>query len=508
MVSQLSSNTQMQIVPYQGDFFRREIKNYQAKIMTIMLSRQLFFYPVQQQCLKNQVKILVSHDLFAYKVFCSIFERVTEIYETPDKLNLIFILFQKFAENPSDGICGRAFWSSYHETIPDEFEEKKVFLEVSRCGITAEALMTSIFGIKKTRNLQRLEIDSTRKKGSHQVWRIIENNFKYLLRSKDSDFFAYSFVLNNADSFPGHAFLVVQYLAESGEIKYHIFQSFIGEFCLKSFLNNGAKILSNEEFNIFIKNLERLILSDTWTAPLEKIYQSQFNVKKGFAIGKKNPCSGVKLFIELGCARISNIFEQIKKFELFKNLGEFPSIEAICMCCNESERKRECLTDEELRILDKKLFNLYERDRFNKTGCEHIQIDLDSLDLDLSEEGQVDVPERDKYGNLVMDGRDPVWIERIITLRTVTEAVIGELNKLVSENMAMNIADKSDIVLLNTNREPFSSYNRLGLLNDQFSISKEDEEKLWLRRIINALCKNGCVKKIDRVNGHGIFVQI
>ena len=39
------------------------------------------------------------------------------------------------------------------------------------------------------------------------------------------------------------------------------------------------------------------------------------------------------------------------------------------------------------------------------------------------------------------------------------------------------------------------------------SISEEKEKQLWLRRIVAALIDKGHIFKLDKVTGHGYFIQ-
>jgi len=210
--------------------------------------------------------------------------------------------------------------------------------------VTRDALVSSIFGIGDPEKLKRLIFSSknestltkTKKTNEHtlgKAWLLIENNSKLLKTKSFSNFFAYSFGLTPSSgysSFPGHAFLVIQYLDKQAEfgIHYRIFQSYLGEFCLRDCLKKNNNGLNHSKFMVFLKGLQDCILSDTWTNALETFYIKYFNVKKGFAIGNTNPCKGGDFGIEWGITSMDDILIQNEKFESFKQSPDFPKIEA------------------------------------------------------------------------------------------------------------------------------------------------------------------------------------
>lgn len=138
---------------------------------------------------------------------------------------------------------------------------------------------------------------------------------------------------------------------------------------------------------------------------------------------------------------------------------------------------------------DKKLRQHYE----NKgivTGKELIRVDIDYLGLDLVEEGEIRV---------YIDGEDgKVKKEKqTVTMRKAAEDVTNEINKLIQEKSDKESTKGKRYILLNTHDDPFSQYDRLG-----------EREKPWLDRIIHALIDKGHIYKLDKVNGHGYFLQV
>jgi len=175
----------------------------------------------------------------------------------------------------------------------------------------------------------------------------------------------------------------------------------------------------------------------------------------------------------------------------------------------EARKQGVAITDEQARDaknrrlqeleLDKTLRTLYEKNGI-VTGKEPIQVDLDSLDLDLAEEGQISVlvgVEEDKLK----------WEKQTVTLRKVTEDIIAEMNRLIQNSSDQASTKGKRYFVLNTNEDPFRAYKNLGLPSAKMFISEEEEKQLWLRRIVAALVDKGYILKLDKVNGHGYFIQ-
>lgn len=510
-----------QLIPFQsdqvaicnGDSFNFD--GFNQKFISHLLQLDLFAYPIQQKHLKRGIKVLISQQSLPFQAFHTIFPQIVEITKQKDKLDLVFELFRQFAENPSGEICGRFYWIYYKEKHLEDYKAKKCFLDITRCMVTRDALVSSIFGIDSLK-LQRLTFDIKNKNTLENAWLKIQKNSS-LLKFQPDNFIAYSFGISAARAFPGHAFLIIQYLNKQGELEYRIFQSYLGEFCLKGYLEKHNNIFSSEEFILFLEGLQECLLADKWTHSLEMFYVKYFNVKKGFTIGDVNPCKAGDFGIEWGIGCLVDILIQKKKFEVFKTSPEFPKIEASGSSLFEQqiieskkEQSPEALVAKKLRLekLDKKLRDIYEKNA-PITAQERIKVDLDSLALELAEEGQIDVPARDEKGELIIEENDEVrWIERTITLETATKDVIAELNNLIQNNINQKSKIDNNFLLLNTNKEPFRTYNRLGVPLDKFYLSEEEEKQLWLPRIINALVSKGYISKLDRVNGHGYFIEV
>ena len=147
---------------------------------------------------------------------------------------------------------------------------------------------------------------------------------------------------------------------------------------------------------------------------------------------------------------------------------------------------------------DNALRTLYEKNGII-TGKEPLQVDLDSLGLDLTEEGQirvmVETDEKHKYKREI----------QTVTLRKVTEDVIAEMNKLIEGSSDQASIKGKRYFILNTNGDSIEAYNKLPFADLYFS---EDQGKeLWLRRIITALVDKGHIHKLVNVSGYCYFIQ-
>lgn len=134
------------------------------------------------------------------------------------------------------------------------------------------------------------------------------------------------------------------------------------------------------------------------------------------------------------------------------------------------------------------------------TGKEPIQVDIDSLGLNLAEEGEIRVYIEGEDGKTKRE-------KQKVTMRIAAEDVIKEINRLIQEKSDKESTNGKRYILLNTHDDPFSEYNNLGVPANQFSITVEEEKKLWLNRIIQALVDKGHIFKLVKVNGHGYFIQ-
>jgi hypothetical protein len=182
----------------------------------------------------------------------------------------------------------------------------------------------------------------------------------------------------------------------------------------------------------------------------------------------------------------------------------------------EARKQGVAITDEQARDAknrrlqelesDKTLRTFYERNGII-TGKEPIQVDLDLLGLDLTEEGQIFVLARDEDGKLIMHGEKRKWEEQTITLRKATEDVITEMNMLIQNSSDQASTKGKRYFVLNTKYDPFKDYDSLGLPADKSFANEEEKKQSWIRRIVAALVDKGHILKLNKVRGCEYFIQ-
>lgn len=170
----------------------------------------------------------------------------------------------------------------------------------------------------------------------------------------------------------------------------------------------------------------------------------------------------------------------------------------------EAEKQKVELSKEQVKkAKTKRLEKLDEnkrlRDFYSKngvvTGKEPIQnVDLESLGLNLAEEY--------KFNQIVgVDENGQIKREKVtVTLRDATEQIIAEINQLIQGKPENASAKGKRYLLLNTNKGIFGRFNRTGW-------SDREEKTCWLSNIIEALVNKGHLFKLDKINGHGYFIQ-
>lgn len=178
------------------------------------------------------------------------------------------------------------------------------------------------------------------------------------------------------------------------------------------------------------------------------------------------------------------------------------SEEQIDSIIQEIKKENLSITSEELQELKKnrldeideyeELYQLYEKKGI-VAGNEPIQVDLESLGLDLDEEGQI----------TQLFSKDLVTV----TMRKVAQELIDNLN-----NQLKNRTDDAPLkgkrqLFLSISKDQFAQYYYLGLPKNKDVITEEEKKNIWLHRIINALVDKKHLFKILHINGGGFFVQ-
>jgi hypothetical protein len=154
------------------------------------------------------------------------------------------------------------------------------------------------------------------------------------------------------------------------------------------------------------------------------------------------------------------------------------------------------------------LQRFYTRNGILENARKPIQIgDLNTLGLNLDEQVHLHIRKVRRNGS---DGEASIeYIQQSITLREAVEDVITQINTQISEAPAAASAKGTRYILLNTNHGTLRDYLHIGLDGQyvRFISSDEQESQTWMARIINTLVAKGHLFKLDKVNGHGYFIQ-
>lgn len=173
------------------------------------------------------------------------------------------------------------------------------------------------------------------------------------------------------------------------------------------------------------------------------------------------------------------------------------SEEQIDLVIAEARKEGVRITDEQIKKAknfrleelesDKKLREFHEKHQIIH-GKEHLQVNVDTLGLDLTEE---DVENNN-------DDR-----EQTFTLRKVTEDVVAKINELLDKASDQASIKGKRSILFTTNSRPIRFYECLGATG---LWNEEREKKLWLNRIFQALVDQGHLFKFENTN-NGYQIQ-
>lgn len=147
---------------------------------------------------------------------------------------------------------------------------------------------------------------------------------------------------------------------------------------------------------------------------------------------------------------------------------------------------------EEIRS-DRQLLDFYQRKGVLADHRKRIEVDLNTLGLNLDEVEETRVAHF--VGNGTDDEGDLEYRKQAIYMREVAEGTIAEINRLIQETAENESVKGKRYILLNTNHGAAYNYVQLG------------RETPWLQRIINALVEKGHLFKLVKENGHGYFIQ-
>lgn len=145
----------------------------------------------------------------------------------------------------------------------------------------------------------------------------------------------------------------------------------------------------------------------------------------------------------------------------------------------------------------------FHKNRKIQTGLEPIMelSELAALGLDLNESWKKEVDEWDE--------KTQKWARELktFTLKEAVEDVVNFINRRIEAAKADHLKDKRR-VRLPMNSEPFDIYGNLGLDPKKVSFTWEEEQQLWMNRILNALRDKGYIFEYKNLGGmHGFSIK-
>ncbi len=119
-----------------------------------------------------------------------------------------------------------------------------------------------------------------------------------------------------------------------------------------------------------------------------------------------------------------------------------------------------------------------------------LQVDFDSLGLDLKEVG--------KIHTFVEKGGKRVGQKKSVTLKEVAEALVEKINKEFKKSPLDASIKRGRQLQLNVGSGKLGKFANLGLPKGQSIVSEEEAKKQWLDSILNALVAKGYLFKLDK----------
>lgn len=148
---------------------------------------------------------------------------------------------------------------------------------------------------------------------------------------------------------------------------------------------------------------------------------------------------------------------------------------------------------------DQELHQFYVRNGLLENPLKPIQVDLNSLGLNLDEQWMQTIV----FKNGILVGK-----QRSVTLREVAGEVIAQINQEIARAPANSTPQARRSILLNRNHGILSTYKDLGYPSREKTLTAEAADKQrWIWRIIDALVDQGHLFKLEKYNGHGYFIQ-
>lgn len=271
--------------------------------------------------------------------------------------------------------------------------------------------------------------------------------------------------------------------------------------------------IAEESLNVDVSDTSQEDLYHTYSTELNETVRQLaiFVAKTGFNdvawrnIPVLNEAHGYKGPPRIGLIDVEDMQSVVNGFKGDRNGSRglircATSEEQIDAIVKEASKRGVNITSKEARELKQQRLNelkdneqlqqMYKQKKIT-TGKEAIVVDLSSLNLNLTEEAQIEVFAKDENGNVIHENGGVKTEIQTITLGEVTKGVISEINKLIQHSDAASVKGRR-YVYLSKSKCPFN----------------EDEMKQpWLRLIIEALVKSGHLFKLDQYDSNGYYIQ-
>ncbi len=133
-------------------------------------------------------------------------------------------------------------------------------------------------------------------------------------------------------------------------------------------------------------------------------------------------------------------------------------------------------------------------------GTELLHVDLDTLDLDLREEMEIQV-------FVGFEGRQLKFTQKTITLKNVIEEVLEAINHHIQNGPKQASIKRKRHFFFPVLDGPFSKYDNLKVNKSTYLNGGEVEKKSWLDRIFEALVIKGLIYSVLKMNAEGYSIQ-
>jgi hypothetical protein len=309
------------------------------KLDTLGIKDQGAIERIRAKCLEHKaisnayrINDLVSQELISHPQSNKEIKATT--LSADSGIEEVFNFFKTMSNDVRIEIAGRNMWSEYtyremNPTLPHNYSEalwSKRFNDLSetiyttKCGITSEALLSSIFGVRNADSkLETLAYNNRLRPLKFQkIKEVFEKNRNEFEGAPPSHFFAYRIQSNRLD----HSFMIIQYKNDQNEIRYRLLQSWVEGHDLKEFMTNRSNSFNQEEFDVFLDGFGHSLMDERWSNDKAEFYNNYFMQDESFTLDRKythlSPNEKETFTLDYGSSNGEEIATQKAEFEEFK----------------------------------------------------------------------------------------------------------------------------------------------------------------------------------------------